>query len=259
MGNILELQNIFCRYDKEDVLRGISFSIQEGDFVGIIGPNGCGKTTLFRVITKILNPSSGTVIYQDKDIKNIPGKDLAKEIAVGLQVFSSAFSYTVKDFILMGRFPHKERFELINENDFAICESAMSLTDTLSIRQRNINELSGGERQRVQIAQALAQEPRVFLLDEPTTHMDIHHQVKILNLIRKLNREQGLTIVVTLHDLNLASEYCPRLILLNEGKIYKMGTPTEVLTYQNIEEVYNTVVLVKENPLSGSPYIFLVS
>ncbi len=259
MGNILELQNIFCRYDKEDVLRGISFSIQEGDFVGIIGPNGCGKTTLFRVITKILNPSSGTVIYQDKDIKNIPAKDLAKEIAVGLQAFSSAFSYTVEDFILMGRFPHKERFELMNKNDFAICESVMSLTDTLSIRQRNINELSGGERQRVQIAQALAQEPRVFLLDEPTTHLDIHHQVKILNLIRKLNREQGLTIVVTLHDLNLASEYCPRLILLNEGKIYNTGTSQEVLTYQNIEEVYNTVVLVKENPLSGSPYIFLVS
>lgn len=259
MGNILELQNIFCRYDKEDVLRGVSFSVPEGNFVGIIGPNGCGKTTLFRVITKILNPSSGSVLYLDKDIKNIPLEDLAKKIAVGLQVFSSAFSYTVEEFILMGRFPHKERFEPVNKNDFIICESAMSLTDTLDIRKRNINELSGGERQRVQIAQALAQEPRILLLDEPTTHLDIYHQVKILNLIRKLNREQSLTIVVVLHDLNLASEYCPRLILLNEGKIYKMGTPQEVLTYQNIEEVYNTVVLVKENPLSGRPYIFLVS
>jgi iron complex transport system ATP-binding protein len=140
-----------------------------------------------------------------------------------------------------------------------VIEKAMALCDVLAFRERRISELSGGERQRAILAQGFAQEPRLLLLDEPTTHLDIGHQVEILDLIRRLNREGDLTVIMVLHDLNLASEYCDRLILLKEGSIFKEGTPQEVLTFENIEKVYNTVVIVKENPNSLKPYILLVS
>ncbi|MCD6521147.1 ABC transporter ATP-binding protein [Candidatus Calescamantes bacterium] len=135
----------------------------------------------------------------------------------------------------------------------------MKLTGVLEIKDRFLKEISGGEKQLVLIAKALAQEPKLLLLDEPTAHLDIAHKVKILDLIRRLNKKYGLTVLIILHDLNLASQYCDRLILLKEGKIYKIGTPSEVLTYQIIEEVYQTVVIVKENPLNLRPYVFLVS
>lgn len=259
MGNILEIKNIFCSYGKEDVLKDVSFSVEEGEIVGIIGPNGCGKTTLFRAITKIIPVRYGYIFYKARDIKNISIKDMSKEIAVVFQIWDTAFSYTVWEYILMGRYPHKKKFEMLNKDDFSICERIMSLTDIVHLRKRFINELSGGERQKVQIAQALCQEPQFLLLDEPTSHLDIGHQIEICNLLQGLNKEGKITIMVIFHDLNLASEYCDKLILLKDGSVHKIGTPNEVLTYQNIEEVYKTIVLVKENPLSKRPYVFLVT
>lgn len=239
-------------------MKGISFSVSEGDFLGIIGPNGAGKSTLFRAIMQILKSWEGEIIYKGRDISGFSTKDLAKEVAAMPQLLDVSPSFSVREFVLMGRFPHLGRFERLKSRDLEIARKAMGLTDTLSLGERRVIELSGGERQRVILAQALAQEPHLLLLDEPTAHLDIGHQVDILDLVRTLNREMGITVVVVMHDLNLASEYCHRLILLKDGVIFKLGKPNEVLTYQILEEVYETVVVTGINPVSSKPHIFLV-
>lgn len=258
MGNLLEVRNLVCGYGQKEVLEGISFSVKEADFLGIIGPNGAGKTTLFRAITRVLKPWKGQVIYNGRNILRVSPRDLAREVAILPQILEISFSFSVEEFVLMGRFPHLGRFERLREKDRRVADQAMALADVAQFRDRKIFELSGGERQRVILAQGFAQQPRLLLLDEPTAHLDIGHQVEILDLVKKLNRETALTVIMVLHDLNLASEYCDRLILLNVGKIFTSGSPKEVLSYQSIEEVYKTVVLVDKNPISSKPHILLV-
>ena len=256
---ILKVGSLTCGYDGKAVIKDVSFSVKEGDCLGIIGPNGAGKTTLFRAITGVLKPWQGDILYKGKDICEISARDFACEVAVIPQILEIPFAFSVEEFVLMGRFPHVGRFESLKPKDHRILEEVLNLADIFSFRERKISELSGGERQRVILAQGFAQEPRLLLLDEPTSHLDIAHQVRILDLVKRLNKEKNLTVIVVLHDLNLASNYCDRLILLKEGGIFKEGSPQEVLTYQNIEEVYKTVVVVKENPLSLKPYVLLVS
>jgi iron complex transport system ATP-binding protein len=258
MGALLEVKNLSCGYDENEVINGISFTIEEKDFLGIIGPNGAGKTTLFRALTRILKPLRGTVHFQGRNLADVPRRETAKEIAVLPQMLDTCFSFPVGEFVQMGRFPHLKRLERHGKSDREAVDGAMSLAGVLPLRHRLISELSGGERQRVLIAQALAQQPWLLLLDEPTTHLDIGHQVEILDLLKKLNSEEGLAVAMILHDLNLASEYCDRIILLKNGEIFRIGSPQEVLTYQSIEEVYNTVVVVKENPISLRPHVLLV-
>jgi iron complex transport system ATP-binding protein len=168
------------------------------------------------------------------------------------------FPFRVIDVVLMGRIPYINRFGFESRKDLKIALEALEFVDALNLKDRFIDELSGGERQRVIIAKALTQEPRILFLDEPTTHLDINHQVQIFGLLRKMNRESGLTIVAILHDLNLASDYCDKLILMDNGAIKRKGAPAEVLDYKIIEEVYKTVVIVKENPLTSRPHVFLV-
>jgi len=257
--NIFRVQNLSCGYNNKNILQDVSFSVNEGEFLGIIGPNGAGKTTLFKAITGILKPHKGDIFYKNKNISAISHQNFAKEIAVIPQFLEIPFAYSVFEFAAMGRFPHIGRFKAMREHDYKIVKEALRLTDTSYLCDTNITELSGGERQRVVLAQGFVQEPNVLLLDEPTAHLDITHKMQILDLINKLNKEKKLTIIMILHDLNLASSYCTRLILLDKGKIYKDGTPNDVLTYQNIEKVYKTIVLVKKNPLNSKPYIILLS
>ncbi|MDP8292217.1 MAG: ABC transporter ATP-binding protein [Candidatus Orphnella occulta] len=256
---MLKVKNLICGYDKRKVIRDISFSIEKGDFIGIIGPNGAGKTTLFRAISNILKPWNGSILYKDKDISKILPRDFACEVAVIPQILEIPFAFSVEEFVSMGRFTHLGRFQTWKEGDSRILEDVLRVTFTSSLRKRKMFELSGGERQMVILAQGFAQEPVLLLLDEPTSHLDIFHQVQILDLIKNLNREKELTVVVVLHDLNLASSYCDKIILLDEGKIFREGSPQEVLTYQNIEKVYKTIVVVKENPINLKPYILLVT
>ncbi|GAG32643.1 unnamed protein product, partial [marine sediment metagenome] len=241
--DILNVKDLSCGYSGPDVIRDVSFSVKEGDFLGIIGPNGSGKTTLFRAITRILALRKGNVLYKGKDVFGISPRDFAREVAVMPQILEIPFTFSVEEFVLMGRFPHTGRFEAAEEKDRRILEDVLNLTDTSSLRERKICELSGGERQRVILAQGFAQEPRLLLLDEPTAHLDISHQVRILDLLKKLNRNNNLTVIVVLHDLNLASSYCDRLILLKEGAVFRDASPQSVLTYQHIEEVYKTIVV----------------
>lgn len=255
---MLEIKDLTCGYDSKFLLQNINLKVENKEFIGIIGPNGSGKTTLLRAITRVIKPQKGLILLEEKDIWQIGQKELAKKIAVVSQN-PPTNSMTVEEFVLLGRIPHYQRFQFLEtKKDLEIAKRSMSLTDILKLKDRLMSEISGGEKQLAVIARALTQEPKLLLLDEPTAHLDIMHQVEILDLIKRLNKEFGLTVTMVLHDLNLASEYCDRLLLLNQGKIHKVGMPQEVLTYQVIEEVYKTIVIVKENPVSLKPYVFLV-
>jgi len=255
---ILSLQAISGGYGREEILKDISFDICAGDFIGILGPNGSGKSTLLRMMSRVLTPCKGRIEFFGKKPYEINLRSFCQRTAFVPQDTLFSFSFTVWEITLMGRIPHLARFQSESKKDYAIAEKSLAFTDALHLRNKKINELSSGERQRVIIARALTQEPDLLFLDEPTSHLDICHQIQILDLLKRLNKETGMTIVMVVHDLNLASEYCGRIVLLNEGKIFQHGTPEEVLTYSNIEKVYKTVVLVNKNPLSGKPNIVLV-
>lgn len=256
---MLQARGLGCGYHDRHILRDINLEVSAGEIMGIIGPNGSGKTTLLRTISRILKPKEGAVYLNGEDIWRMRYRELARKISVVSQGASDE-SLSVEEFVLLGRIPYFEGLQFLETNhDLEVAEECMALTDVLGLKNRPIGQISGGERQLALIARALAQEPVLLLLDEPTTYLDIAHQVKILDLIRRFNRRTGLTVLMVLHDLNLASEYCDRIALLSEGKIHTQGPPREVLNYKVIEEVYKTVVVVEKNPVSSKPYVFLVS
>lgn len=255
---MIKINNLTCGYDLKFFLEDINLNIHNKEIVGIIGPNGSGKTTLLRAITKVLKPKKGRILFQDRDIWHINPRELARGVAVVSQTIEAEIM-TVEEFILLGRIPHYKRFQLIDtKKDLDAAERAMALTNISKLKDQPMNQISGGERQLALIARALTQEPRLLLLDEPTAHLDITHQVGVLDLIKRLNRDFGLTVIMVLHDLNLASEYCHRLALLNKGRVHKIGKTEEVIDYKTIEEVYKTVVVVEKNPVSSKPHIFAV-
>ncbi len=258
MGLLLKINNVSFGYYKENVVKGISLDVNQGDFLGLIGPNGSGKTTLLRLITKVLYPRIGEIYFKGANISKMDSKEFCRSVAFVSQDFTGNFAFSVMEAVLMGRIPHLKRLQFETKKDFNIAEDALSVCDILDLKEKNIDELSAGERQRVIIARALAQEPMLLLLDEPTSHLDIGHQIQILDLLRRLNRQNNLTIVMVLHDLNLASAYCDRIVLIDNGNVFKEGNPEQVLTYQNIEAVYKTIVLVNENPVTHKPNVILV-
>lgn len=258
MAVTLKINDIECSYGAVKVLNGLAFSISSGSFNGIIGPNGSGKSTLLKSLSRVLKPVKGTVLLNEKDLYRMGPQEVAKKMAVVPQETAVNFSFTVKDIVIMGRSPHLGRFENEGEKDFAAARQAMALTGTLHLADRLITAVSGGERQRVIIARALTQEPEIILLDEPTSHLDINHQVEILSLLQRLNRENNLTIISVFHDLNLAAQYCDSLILMKKGAVFTVGEPQSVLTSGNIKEVYGASVLVRKHPVTGRPSIILL-
>lgn len=255
---MIQVDSIFFRYHQDWVLQDVSFQVRKGAFVGVIGPNGSGKTTLLKILYRLVTPQRGEVFFDHLSLKKMRRAEIAKKIAVVAQETYPAFPFRVIEMVLMGRSPYLGHLMFESPKDLEIAKRAMEWTEILPISQRPIDELSGGERKRVYIARALAQEPEVILLDEPTTNLDIHHQVEFLDLVLSLNRDKGLTILMASHDLNLASEYCDRLILLQHGKIFHMGPPEEVMTRENIERVYGCEVWVDRNPVSGMPRVSLL-
>ncbi len=257
---ILEFDDIFTRYaDTEDILKGVSFGVPKGTFLGVIGPNGSGKTTLLRAATRVLKPHKGIVRFMGDDINKKDPLFIAKNIAVVPQNSPSGFSFSVFDVAMMGRYPHKKRFERSKASDFELVNNALKLTDCTHLAKKDFDELSAGERQRVIIARSLAQEPGLLMLDEPTSHLDIGHEIQIFDLIKKLNIENKLTIIAILHDLNIASQFCDKILLLDKGEVVKYGRPEEVLDYRIIEEVYRTPVVVEKSKITGGVYVNLVS
>ena len=259
MDTLLRINNLCGGYHKETIINDVSLEVNRGDFIGVIGPNGSGKTTLLRLMSKVLIPQKGRITLGSKDICGMNLKEFAQSVAFVTQDMIINFSFSVLEIVLMGRIPHLKRLQIESKEDHSIAQESLVMTDTLYLKDKKIDELSSGERQRVIIAKALTQNPLLLFLDEPTSHLDIGHQIQILDLLKRLNRKNNLTIVMVLHDLNLASEYCNRILLLNEGRIFKEGSPREVLTYENIEAVYKTVVVVNNNPINAKPYVILVS
>lgn len=258
MASLITVNNLYGGYDKKIVIEDASFTVEEGDFLGILGANGSGKSTLLKLMTKALPIIKGEVLFKDKNINNISLKELSQHIGFVSQNTVINFPFTVEEIVLMGRIPHLKRLQTETKLDYSIAQRSLQLTKALDLKDRLIDQLSAGEKQRVILAKALAQEPSLLFLDEPTSHLDIGHQISTLDLLRNLNRKNKITVIMVLHDLNLASEYCNRIILLNEGKVFKQGTPQEVLTYVNIETLYKTIVLVRNNPLSNKPYVIVV-
>lgn len=259
MTHSLEILDFSCGYNGQATIRDINILLKPGSFTGIIGPNGSGKTTLFRGITGILQARNGRVLINNKNLKKISNRERAKTVAIVNQLIDP-LDITVLDYVLLGRLPHQKPFVFFNSpEEIELAMHYLKVTGIEHLKDKMLNTLSGGEQQMASIARALNQEPQILLLDEPIAHLDVSHQIQLMDLVYKLNKEKNLTVLIILHDLNIAGEYCDHLVLMNEGKIYTQGSPDEVLTYQNIEEVYHTVVISLKNPLSGKPVVFPVS
>ncbi|MBZ9634945.1 heme ABC transporter ATP-binding protein [Clostridium sp. FP1] len=251
---MIEINNVCFSFEKE-VLKNINVNIERGKFYTILGPNGSGKTTLLRILSKSLPMEKGEIYIDEVDLTQIKPKVLAKEMAVVPQSTEIEFDFSVQDIVLMGRTPHISRFCSESEKDIKIAMNAMKITNTWELRNKSINALSGGEKQRVVVARAIAQETGIILLDEPISHLDIHHQIEIMNQLKELNQNKNITIIAVLHDLNLAAAYCDHMILMHNCGVYKDGIPEEVLTEDIIKKVYGLDVYITKNPKTGKTFI----
>ena len=251
----LKMQDVTLGYGGKVVVEGVTLQVKPGEMLGLVGPNGCGKSTIIRALSRVISPSSGRILLNGKDISRISRKDLARRLGVVPQMPLLPSTFTAFEIVLMGRNPHLGLFQYEGPRDMAIAWQAMEKTSTRHLAQRRIGELSGGEIQCVVIARVLAQETEAILLDEPTANLDIGRQIEILDLIKGLCRRDGLTVVAALHDLNLAAQYCDRLVLISDGRIYAEGTPGEVINADNIGQVYGTGSYIYTHPLSGLPAV----
>jgi len=255
---ILKAQGIDFSYYDGLVLHGINLALSRGSLIGLLGPNGAGKTTLLKVLSGLLTPKRGTVQLNGQDITKFSRRQIAQRVAVVPQDLAIPFALRTYEMVMLGRTSHVRPFLGAGPHDHQVVQQKMHLTDTLHLAERPFNELSGGEQRRVIIAMALAQEPEILLLDEPTLHLDINHQLEVLELIKRLNRETGLTVLATMHDLNLAALYFDRLVMLNEGEIVAEGPPSTVLCKESIRQVFGTEVQVAEHPTRRTPHIIVL-
>jgi len=251
----LEIKDVDAYYGSVQVLEGMDFSAAQGELLGIIGPNGSGKTTLLRAIARILKPRTGAILLDGKQVMQMKDKEFSRQFAAVPQDTTINFEFAALDVVLMGRNPHLGRLELESEKDIDIARRCMELTHCWHLVERPVTELSGGERQLVIIARALTQEPKVLLLDEPTSHLDINYQIEIMELLKHLTTHEGLIIIAVIHDLNLAAQYCDRLALLRSGKIVSIGSEYEVLTAENIKNAFGADVIVKRHAVTNQCYV----
>ncbi len=251
----VEIADISCSYERTPVLEKISFPIEKGTFFIITGPNGSGKTTLLKNIAGLIKPDKGNVFIQGRQIKSYSKKQLAKIIAYVPQTIHIDNPFKVFDFVLMGRSPYLGMLGFEQKKDVDIAKQAISYTGIEKFAERRLDQLSGGEKQRGFIAKAICQQPDIILLDEPTASLDLMHQMKMMDLMQQLKNETNITVIMVSHDLNLASMYADKLLLLKHGKIVKHGIPEDVLTAKNLEEAYECKLLVDKNPIGGFPRI----
>ncbi|MFC1884216.1 ABC transporter ATP-binding protein [Thermodesulfobacteriota bacterium] len=257
MGPIVNLKGISYRYGDQWALEGVNIEVSQGELMCILGPNGSGKSTLLKLVDGILRAQEGEVVIKGRPLKNYSRAALAREAAMVAQESHFRFFFSAIEIVLMGRFPHLGRFQFEGEKDMSIAVEALETTDCLHLAERSIHELSGGEKQRVLIARALAQEPSIILLDEPTSFLDLKYKKEIFQLLSSLAHEKGLCIITVSHDIDLASQYCDSMILLKQGRIHSRGTPEEVIVTSNIEAVYGCPVVIDKNPATGSPRVNL--
>ncbi len=249
---MLVANNIKASYRDTVILDNVTLNIHQGEFAGIIGSNGTGKTTLLKVLSGVKKPLSGTVYLDNRDMKTMSRHEIARIMAVVPQSSFIPPLFTVEDVVGIGRYAHSKKRFTTTESDRTAINKAFLLTDTDRFRHRYVSELSGGERQEVLIARALAQEPKLLLLDEPTANLDIKHQLKILELIRKLVDSQALTALMVIHDLNLAARFCNKLILLHNGCVHATGQADDVITVKNLADAYGVAASVDYNVHAGA-------
>ncbi|NLO87052.1 MAG: ABC transporter ATP-binding protein [Firmicutes bacterium] len=254
---VLTLDKVSFSYNGAFAMTDISLGVKAGDFTGIIGPNGSGKSTLLKLMAGYLRPDSGRVLLAGQPVRKLERREMARRVAVVSQGVQTGFAFTVEEMVRLGRLPHLGRWSSEGPGDARAVERALALTQLEGYRTRLFSRLSGGEAQRVLVAQALAQEPEILLLDEPTTYLDMAFQQEMFTLMAQLNRE-GITVVAVLHDVNMAALYCKELVAIKAGKIFTIGTPDQVITRENILAVYGCSVEISKHPLVGRPQVTLL-
>lgn len=243
----LQVQNITWRIDNKCIVDQVSFSVGKGETFGIVGPNGAGKTSLLKCLYQEHQVSSGDIYFSSLSLSLLDRKEVAQKIAVVSQQHEAVFNLTVLDIVNMGLIPHKNYFDTTTEDDRQLIDQALADVDLQTKKYQIFNTLSGGEQQRCLIARAIVQRPEILIMDEPTNHLDIFYQHQILSLVKKLN----LTLIMTIHDLNLAAQYCDRLLLLSHGKMLSCDTPENVLEATRLKQVFHLDCLVDRNPLTN--------
>lgn len=258
MDPAVQIDNLSFSYRDTPVLNNLSFSISQGSFFIIIGPNGSGKTTLLKLVSGIEKYNHGTVDVLKKPVLSYSRRSLARKIAYVQQNQPVDFSFTIFELVLMGRSPHLGILGVEQEKDIEIAKQAIEFTGVDHLADRKLDQLSGGERQRVFLARAICQEPEIILLDEPTASLDLAHQIRIMDLMRELMEDKGITIVMVSHDVNLAAMYADELLLLSNGCIVSKGLPENVLSFETLEKAYNCKLLVDKSPVGEFPRITLI-
>jgi len=258
MNPAIKITNLSHSFGKRKVLRKLSFSVEKGDFFIIIGPNGSGKTTLMKLMARILKLQKGQIDILGLPSRSYTPKALARAVAFVPQRLPVDLPFTVGEAVLLGRAPYQGALGIEGEKDLEIAKQAMQFTEVDHLTGSTLGQLSGGEQQRVFIARAICQEPEIMLLDEPTASLDLAHQVKVMDLMEKLKAEKAITVIMVSHDVNLAAMYSDQVLLLKEGEVVCIGIPSDVLSFQKLEETYGCKLLVDESPLGGYPRVTLV-
>ncbi len=260
MGDsLLQAENVSFRLGERYLLREVSLALRQGEIVGVIGPNGAGKSTLLKVISGLWKGATGQIVLRGQPLSRYTPRQTARLIGQVGQSAAIDAPFSVRDVVLMGRNPHLGRFEIERPRDRQVADDAMRITHTLALAGRAINMLSGGERQRVLLARALAQEPSILLLDEPTSNLDIRHQIEILSTVRQLTRRQDLGVMIAIHDLSLAARFCDRLILMDNGRIVAEGTPEEVLIQPHLAAAFGVLARPYRDPYTQDLKLSIVS
>lgn len=252
---MLQCINVSAGYGDRLILQNVNLTVMEGEFVGLIGSNGTGKSTFIKCISGLLPLKSGEITICGKKNSRLKNRERARMVAVVPQSYHVEYDFTVEEIVMMGRNPYLGFGKKESQEDYDIVKHAMKLTNTEIFRGRLYNELSGGERQRVILARAIAQKPEIILLDEPTSALDVHHQIEVMELIADLNEKEHITVVAILHDINMASRFCHRMVLLQNGNVAVDGTPSEVISRKNMESLYNMKLMIRESPMFGKPEI----
>jgi iron complex transport system ATP-binding protein len=252
---MLRLKNISFSYQDQAMIQDMNAEIRQKTFQALIGPNGSGKTTLLRLMSRVLEPQRGRILLDGEPLGRMRASDIARKIAVISSEQYFEFPFLVSDVVAMGRYPHLARLQALSQKDLELVEDALRMTDLGPLRNRPISHLSSGERQRVFIARAIAQQPRVLMLDEPNAHLDVHHQKAVFDLLRTLHRDHGMTVIAVLHDLTTAAAFCEVVMLLHEGCVVRVGSPAEVITRDSIRETYGVEVEIFPSPVGGFPLV----